>query len=86
MADEEWGVVEIEIYRRTEFVREVRRRSEALTALPVLRETLWARFGGVLLMKGVSDGLARIIVEGVSQDPVGRIVGDWVTDPFDVVE
>ena len=37
-------------------------------------------------MEGVCDGFAGIIVKSVGQNPVRRIVGDWISDPFDMVE
>jgi len=56
------------------------------SALPIFRELFRAGLGGVLLMEGVRDGFASIVVKSVGQNPVGQIVGDWISDPFDMVE
>ena len=37
-------------------------------------------------MKGVRDGFASIVVERVGQNPVGWIIGDWISNPLDMVE
>jgi len=37
-------------------------------------------------MKGVCNGFASIVVERVGQNPVRWIIGDWISDPLDVVE
>ena len=29
---------------------------------------------------------SRLIVEGMCQDPISQIVGDWVASPFDMVQ
>ena len=36
-------------------------------------------------MVGLCEQLPSIVVEGIGEDPVGRGVGNGVTDPFDVV-
>ena len=36
-------------------------------------------------MVGLCEQLPSVVVEGVGEDPVGRGVGNGVTDPFDVV-
>jgi len=58
----------------------------AKLALPIFCELFGARLGRVLLMKGVRDGFASIVVECVGQNPVGWIIGDWISDPLDMVE
>jgi len=60
--------------------------SKAKLVLPIFRELFGAGLGGVLLMKGVCDGFASIVVERVGQNPVGWIIGDWISDPLDMVE
>jgi len=37
-------------------------------------------------MEGIHNGFASTIIKSVSQNPVGWIVGDWISDPLDVVE
>jgi len=60
--------------------------SKAKSALPNFHKLFRAGLGGVLLMKGVCDGFASIVVESVGQNPVGWIIGDWISDPLDMVE
>jgi hypothetical protein len=33
----------------------------------------------------IGQDLSSFIIEGVSQDPIRRVVGDGVTNPFDMV-
>jgi len=56
------------------------------SALPIFHELFQAWLGGVLLMEGVCNGFASIVIESISQNPVGWIVGDWISDLLDVVE
>jgi len=63
-----------------------REGSKAKSALPIFRELFGAGLGRVLLMKGVRDGFASIVIERVGQNPVRWIIGDWISDPLDVVE
>ena len=61
-------------------------RSKAKSTLPIFCKLFQARLGGVLLMEGICDGFASIIVESFSQNPVRWIVGDWISNPLDMVE
>jgi len=63
-----------------------RKGSKAKLALPIFCELFGAGLGGVLLMKGIRNGFASIVVECVGQNPVGWIIGDWISDPLDMVE
>ena len=60
--------------------------SKAKSALPIFCELFQARLGGVLLMEGICNGFASIVIKSISQNPVGSIVGDWITNPLDMVE
>ena len=62
------------------------KESKAKLALPIFRELFWARLGRVLLMEGIFDGFSSIVIKSVGQNPVGWIIGDWISYPLDVVE
>jgi len=50
--------------------------SKAKLALPIFCKLFRARLGGVLLMKGIRDGFASIVIKRIGQNPVGWIIGD----------
>ena len=56
--------------------------SKAKSVLPIFHELFWAGLGGVLLMGGVCDGFASIVIKSIGQNPVRWIVGDWISDPL----
>jgi len=60
--------------------------SKAKSLLPIFRKLFRAGLGGVLLMEGVRDGFASIVVKSIGQNPVRWIIGDWISNPLDVVE
>ena len=52
---------------------------------PILRELLRAGLVRMLGMVSVREWFSCVVVEGVSQYPVGGVIGNGVADPFDVV-
>jgi hypothetical protein len=57
-----------------------------MAAFPIFHEALGARISGVLFMISVHYWFSSLVVEGVCQQPVRGIVGNWIANPFDVVK
>jgi hypothetical protein len=55
-------------------------------AFPILGKSFRARFGRVLIMVGIQYQLSSIVIKGVSQNPIGGVVGDGVSYPLDMVQ
>ena len=59
--------------------------SGSLPVLPVACKLLWAGFRRMLVMIGIGEESSSVVVKCVSEDPVGWIIGDGVSDPLNVV-
>ena len=52
---------------------------------PILSQLLWTWLEWELCMEGFRQELASVIVKGIGKYPVGWDIGDWVSNPLDVV-
>ena len=57
----------------------------SLTSFPILGKSLRAGLVQVLIVVGDGEYLTSIIVEGGGKYPVGGVVGNQITNPFDMV-
>ena len=53
--------------------------------LPIACELLRAGLRGMLVVIGVGEEASSVVFKGVGEDPVGRIIGNGVSDPLNVV-